>query len=863
MSWIRRFGNVFRQTRVDREIDDELATYIEEAVEEGRSEAEARRTLGSSLHYREQSRDIKLLPWLDSLIADVVFGWRQLNKHRSVSAAAILSLALATGATTAAFRLVDAVLLRPLPVAEPQRLSYLAIHEVNPHDGSPVVRDDFDYPTYRKYGRILADRADLMLVGMSAEQDVLFGSEEPEPAYRQYVSGNVFPIFGLRPALGRLLTAADDDAPGAHAVAVLSHDYWTHRFARDPKVIGKRFRLSDASYEIVGVAPEGFTGTEPGTVTDIFIPATMNVAALNSPGWSWFRTWVRPKPGVSREQIEQPLKAQSGHSVSLLPAAVGASELQKEYRQPLQILGLLVVMLLMIACANVGNLMSAQSSARAREMALRVSIGAGQWRLIRLVLVEGALLAAIASVVGMCFSAWAAPFVVTMLAPAEKPVRLVLNADWRVLGFGAALTAAVAILFGLAPALRASAVQPMMALKGGAGVQRHRGFLHSLLALQVAFSVVILLIAALFVSTFANLSHRPLGFTPERVLVVETGLRAKDLPAGAWSQVAAEVGQVGGVERVAFAGWMPLSGNHWTRTLRLPGGELEPVTPYLVEVSPGYFTTMRMERLDGRDFRMGDVQPKVVGDNQLVSGVGIVNQAFARQYFHGENPVGKTIEMRQGKNGFAAMEIVGYVKDSVYSNVREQIRPTVYLPIERGGGMSMIVRTAGDPQSLTPVLRQAILRARPELTVRGAFTMSGLVLSQMVRERLLATLSFFFSIVAVVLAAVGLYGVLSYSVVQRRREIGIRMALGAGAAQVAGRVTIRLLWLVMVGVVGGLAGGFACQRLVESLLYDVKASDPAVVGIAIGVLLCAAVVAAVPPALRAVRIDPVETLRNE
>ena len=886
MSWIRRFGNVFRRNRVDREIEEELASHFEDAIEQGSSEDEARRALGSPLRYREQSRDIKLLPWLDSIAADIVFGWRQLNKHRAVSAAAILSLALATGATTGAFRLVDAVLLRTLPVSEPYRLNYLAINEINPRDHQPESHDDFDYPTFRKYAKTLDGRADLMVVGMSAPQLALLGTEEPEQVYRQYVSGNVFGIFGLRPAAGRLLTSSDDDVPGAHAVAVLSYDSWQRRFGRDPNVIGRKVRVGGGIYEIVGVGPKGFTGTEPGIVTDLFVPATMNVAALDSPGWSWFRIWVRPKPGVTREQIVQPLQvaltaemrdslqtwlsdmpkeAQQVYrskSVDLLPAAFGASKLQMEYRRPLLILALLVALILLIACANVGNLLAAQAAARGREMALRVSIGAGQWRLIQLVLVEGALLASIASAVGTLFSWRAAPLVVSMLAPPENPVRLVLDADWRSLGFGIALTAAVTILFGLAPAVRASAIKPMSALKGGDDSQAHRGLMHSMLTLQVAFCAVVLLIAGLFVSTFDRLSRRPLGFSPEGVMVLETGSR-KELTAEVWSQVADQVRQIHGVKSVAFAGWVPLSGNHWTGTVRVTGGELEPIAPYIVDVSPGYFATMGIGWLDGRDFRAGDVQPGLAADKRLVNGVGVVNEAFARQYCGGRNPVGRTVEMRAGKNLFVELEIVGYVKDAVYSHVREKIRPTIYLPKQRGEGVAMIVRTAGDPRAIGTVVRRAIPRSRPGLIVRSMFPESSLVLRQTVRERLLATLSLFFSIVALALAAVGLYGVLNYSVVRRRREIGIRLALGAGAADVVRRVTSRLLWLVMLGVAAGIAGGFVCQRLLESLLYEVKATDPLMLGTPLVFLLCAAVLAAVPPALRAVRIDPAQTLRSE
>ncbi len=428
MSWTKRFCNVFRQRRLNRELEEEFAAHIEEAIERGSSAEEARKAFGNVLQHREYSRDVRLLPWLDSLASDIVFGWRQLNKRRATSAAAVLSLALALGATTAVFRLVDAVLLRALPVAEPERLSYLATSFID-REGRPDYSDDFDYPTFRRYRDLVKDRADLMVVGMAARQDALLPSGgEPERINRQFVSGNVFGVFGLQPTLGRLLAPYDDLTPGGHPVAVLSYDFWTRRFARDPNILGKTFRIGNDRFEIVGVGPKGFIGTEPGELTDIFFPAMMNAQAINSPGWSWFRIWMRPRPGRTAEQVRQILQAgflreqlEQGQRLLLLPAAAGASNLQRQYRRPLLILALLVVLVLLVACANAGNLLTAQAAARAREMALRVSIGAGRWRLIQLVLVESALLAAAASALGALFAGWSAPLVVSMLRMPEDP----------------------------------------------------------------------------------------------------------------------------------------------------------------------------------------------------------------------------------------------------------------------------------------------------------------------------------------------------------------------------------------------------------------------------------------------------------
>jgi hypothetical protein len=364
---------------------------------------------------------------------------------------------------------------------------------------------------------------------------------------------------------------------------VLSYDYWIRRFARDPAVLGTGFRLGNASYEIVGVAPKGFIGTEPGLVTDVFIPATMRTEALNNPGWTWFRIWVRPKQRTGLEQIRQPLQvlfmqtlhdqvshwdrtipqraidAQLSQQLFLEPAASGASDLQKTFRRPLLILGVLVALVLLVACTNVGNLLTAQASTRAREMALRVSIGAGRRRLIQLVLVESAMLAVLASTVGALFASWSAPLVVSMLARPNEPIRLILDTDWRTLGFSLGLALLVTLLFGLTPALRASAVKPMSALKGE-DPHSQRRLMKSLVAAQMAFCVLVQFIAGLFVTTLQRLSNHPVGFSAQRVLLMDTEVQAKLTPA-AWMQVADHLRNTPGVEAVAFAGWALMSGN--------------------------------------------------------------------------------------------------------------------------------------------------------------------------------------------------------------------------------------------------------------------------------------------------------------
>jgi predicted permease len=885
MSWLSRLGNAFRRDRLDREIEEELSSHLEEALEQGRSAGDARRAFGGSLQMRERSRDIRVLPWLDAVLSDIVFGWRQLHKRRAASAAAILSLGLAIGATTAVYRLVDALLLRPLAVAEPERLFYVATSYID-REGRPDYREDFDYPTFRKYRDAASSLADLMVVGMNALPANIQIGEEPERARRQFVSGNVFPVFGLRPALGRLFTPDDDRTPGAHPVVVLGHDYWTRRFAADPNAVGRTFRLGGDIYQIVGIAPKSYAGSEPGVVTDIFLPAMMNAQAINSPGWSWFQIWARPKLGVSEEQVRQVLQAvfdnarlqtlKNFHSdtpkqvidnamaerVMLLPAGHGASPLQKEYRRPLLILGLLVALVLLVACANVGNLLMAQASARVREMALRVSIGAGRMRLVQLVLVESAMVAALGSGLGMLFAWWSAPWIVSMLRGPHDPVRLIFDFGWRAWAFSALLALLVTVLFGLAPALRASAVQPMSALKGGEDPHARRRMMNTLLAAQMAFCVLVLFIAGLFVATFERLSNRPLGFSHERILLVGTSSSGEQ-PADVWLQVAQQLRGMPGVESASFAAWPLLSGNRWTASVRLAGRAAEARSPYFLDVGSGFFETLKMSMVDGRDLRLGDRAPGLIGKNEPFAGVGVVNEAFARTYFDGRNPVGRWVDVLVAKDVAAPMEIVGLVRDAAYGNLREAIRPTVYVPQKARSGNTLIVRAAVPPRTIAAELRRRITAARADFRVRNVETQTEFVNFHLLRERLLAALSLFFAVVALALAAIGLYGVLNYSVTRERREIGIRMALGARAGHVVRKILAHSAVVVCFGLAIGLAGGLAAARLVQSLLYDVRPGDWDAVAAPALALLVAAGLAAAPPAIRATRIDPAKTLRSE
>ena len=887
MSFWSRFGNVLRGERLSREIDEEFEAHIQEALAQGRDPAEARQAFGPALRQREESRDIRVVAWLDSLRADAVFGWRQIVKRKATSAAAILSLALGMGACTAAFRLIDAVLLRPLPVANPERLYAVSRQEFRlSADGKAHIYDGWAYPAFRLMRAAVKDQAELIAVSFSTI-DLIYGSgQEMEKAHVQYVSGWMFGFFALRPVLGRLLTENDDREPGAHPDAVLSDDYWAHRFARDPKVIGRTFRMGNRLYEIVGVCAGPFTGTETGLVTDIFVPIMMNPAVGRSDS-TWHGTLARLKPDIAVERVRARLDAVSrafeaerakGYAgmskqsiddmlkqrVVLQPAAAGFSSVQKYFREPLAALGVLVALVLMIACANVANLMTAQAAARAREMALRVSIGAGRWRLVQLVLVEGGWLGFLAAAAGALFAWWSVPLVVGMLnAPDDpNPVRLSLPADWRVLGFGLALTLGVTLLFGLAPALRASAVKPATALKGGEDPHSRRRLMHALIAFQAAFCFLVLYAAGMFVATFERLSQEPTGFSAERLLALNTVAESAQPPAY-WDQVVEHLRAVPGVETVALASRPLLSGYSSNDAVAIDGGPPSEDMAYFLNVSPGWVEEMKIPLRDGRGFRAGDTYP----------GVAVVSETFAKRFFRGENPVGRWFERATDEGPRLRLQVVGLVRDARYLEMRGPMLPVAYIPfrqVDAQGALqpvrrgTIMVRTSSaDPRAMAVVLSREVAKARPEFRVSNVETQTEIDQVYTVRERLLAVLALFFALVALLLAGVGMYGVLDYSVLQRRREIGIRMAIGAQSGAIARLVTLPVFAMVLAGALAGLALGMASVRYIESLFYEVKATDLGALGLPSLAILAAAMVAALPAVMRAVRIDPAAMLRAE
>jgi predicted permease len=877
MSLWSRIANTLRGNRVNYEIDEELQSHLEEAVEKGREPAEARRAMGNALRLREQAREFRILPWLDSVKMDAIFGWRQLRKNKITTAAAVLSLALGIGACTAAFRLIDAVLLRPLPITDPANLYALTLL---PDDGR--VGESWSYPGFTQMREAVKGKAELIAVSLIEPSDVTYASDaDMEKANVQWVSGWMFSSFGLHAAAGRLLTESDDTTPGASPVAVLSYDYWTRRFGRDPRVVGQTFRFGRNLYQIIGVVDGPFSGTQTGAMTEIFLP-TMMSRKVKETGAFWHLTLLRFLPGAKREPVRQQLAAtwrafeaerlrEVPHDVlerhlneQLLiePAGAGASNLQRDYRSSLWMLAMLTALVLLIACANAANLITAQAESRSREMAVRVSLGAGRSRLVRLVMLESLWIALLAAAAGSAFAWWAAPFVVSRINPVTNPTQLSLPFDFRLLAFGIVLTLAVTLIFGSIPALRSSRIMPARVLKGGDDPKARHRTMYLLVAGQVAFCFMILQLAGLFVVTFQRLADRPVGFSPERVLVMDT-VASQPQPPAIWEQELEYLRSLRGVESAAMANDTLLSPWDWVSVVSVTGAPPSPVVVHMMNISPGWLHVMRIPLLSGRDLRPEDVYP----------GTAIVNQAFARAYFDGKDPVGRRFEAFSEHNQRFGFEIVGLCGDAARSDVREPMLPQAYFPfrsLDPSGQLhadseaEILVRTsASDPNTMAAGLRREVPVGRAEFRVSDVTPQVDINQAHTVRERLLATLSLFFATVALLLAGVGLYGVLNHSIVQRRREIGIRMAVGAQAGDVAQLVTARMVAAVLSGAAAGLIAGLLGAHRLQALLFEVRATDAMMLMLPLSAIVAVAILATLPAVLRAVHIDPLVMLRTE
>jgi len=799
-----------------------------------------------------------------------------------VTTVAVLTLTLAIGANTAIFSLINGLLLRPLPVTAPDRLALLAVPidstSERTHWTNPIWEQVRDQPMFDGAFAWGMQRFNLAPTG---ESDVVSGL---------WVSGRMFEVLGVDTVVGRPITAGDDrrtlgsDGP----VAVLGYDFWQRRFGGSPDAIGRRITVERVPFTIVGVAPPSFFGAEVGRTFDVAIPIAA-ATVVKGPGaldrrasW-WLRIMVRLKPGQTPaaanaqlatltpgiRQATQPADVPPGRylreGLAVVAAPNGPSALRRVYERPLAVLMGVVFVVLLIACANLANLLLARAAARQPELSLRIALGASRGRIARQLLLESLMIALPGAVGGLILARFTSQALVHALSTANTTARLDMGLDWRSLGFTAAVGTLTALFFGVAPALRGTRAQPSDALKqqGRSGAVTNGRLGQALVVAQVALSLVLLVAAGLFVRTFTRLMHRDLGFDAVPVLTAQIvpGADLVRQKAGPWSaRIVAAAAGVPGVRNAALSYTVPMSGNNWNNLVGLAAGPPRPDAPltWFNLVTPGWFATYDTRLLDGRDF--------TAADDAGAAPVAIVNQAFARAFNGGRSPVG--VEIREPGDGKAPVvrRVVGWAEDAVYESVREPAPPTLYLPyaqVAAAPGDSMLsVRVAGaQPGTVARPLAAALARVDPASSVTFRRLADHLD-DRLARERLLAILAGGFGVLAVILAGVGLYGVTAYAVNRQRGEIAIRMALGASAGRVVARILGGVAARVAVGAAIGVALTALAAPAVATLLYGLTPRDSATIAGATGLLATIGGLAGWIPARRASRIDPARVLRD-
>ncbi len=897
MNWWHR---LLRKSELERKLDAELRFHFErqiaDNIRDGMSEVEARRSarlkFGGLEEVKEDCREARGTLWVESTLQDLRLALRGLRRSPGFTLTALCTLALGIGANTAIFTLIDAFLLRTLPVHDPQALAQIHIKGGNKGFGISGDENQLSYAVWDQIRRHQQGFSSAFAEAKAESFAIGSGATERQ-AHGLWVSGPIFSTLGIAPVRGHFFTLADDRPGCGIAGAVLSYGFWQSEFGGRDSAIGSTIVIKDHPTQVIGVTPPRFTGLEAGDTFDIAVPLcsvtsySPSAQGLQRSDFSFLKVMGRLKPGWTLAQASSQLASISpaifeatvptgydatAHTfyknfrLSAYPGATGVNTMSKSDETSLWLLLVITGLVLLIACANLANLMLVRATTREREMAVRAAIGASRFRLIRQLFAEGLLIAVAGAALGLSAANVFAKGILLLVTTSDYTPYLDLNPDWRILGFTAAVAVLTCLIFGLVPAFRGSQADPGEALKAGTRSMtggRQRGSLQNALVVsQIAISLVLLVGAALFVQSFWNIITLNPGFREEGIILASVDYSHVSMPLERHmpflQSLLEQIRSIPQVESAASSTHPVLNGSSWTLGVR--AGAVNSSSKF-TWISPDYFRTMDTPMLGGRDF--------TARDTATSAPVAIVNQTFVREILKGANPLGKTILTRAEPNYPATLyEIVGVVEDAKYASLREPIPPQAFAPALQinpgaaGPGGTVFIRTSAKPDSVISAVKQELSKVSPN--IRSSFSIFKTdVRNGLVSERLMAILSAFFGVLAALLAAIGLYGVTSYAVAARTNEIGIRLALGATPRAVTRSIVRRASYVVFLGAVVGVVLAIAAARYASSLLFGLRYNDPATFLAASAFLSIVACLASWAPAHRASRLDPMAALRYE
>jgi macrolide transport system ATP-binding/permease protein len=909
---IRRLRFLFHRDEFERDLDEEMRHHLALQAEERGSAVAARRQFGNVTLLKEESRAMWNWNFAEQLAQDLRYALRMAAANRLFTSMAVLSLALGIGANTAIYSFMDAILLRALPVRHPEELVVLnwhakgAVPVIHGQTGSRrgdrssgiVTSPNYPFAAF-EFLRANQDKLSTLFAYAWAWEINIISRGQAEVGRGLYVSGGFYDGLGVSPAAGRLIVPADDH-PGAAPVAVITYKYWQRHFTGNPDAIGQSMTINNVPFTIVGVSAPGFFGVDPGSEPSVAVPLHAAPLLAQRPAdderrkffdknFYWVEMMGRLRPGITLGQAQTALATQfhlfvdstasSAKEKAVLPelsleeGGSGLDSLRRQYSQPLFILLAMVGLILAIACANIANLLLARAAARRREMAVRLSLGAGRWRIVRQLLTESVLLSLLGALLGLIVAYWGIRSITWLLANGKDQFTLHANLDLRVLGFTLALALVTGIIFGLAAAIQATNVDLSPAIKEiRASAPRGRrwhfglrlGANQLLVVAQIAISLLMVIAASLFVRTVSNLHSVDLGFNQERILLFSLNARQAGYKDAALARIYAglldKFRTIPGVRSAALSDFPLVSNYGNSLVVTVPGAPPptgRPPETAMLKVDASFLATMQIPILLGRGIEERDL---------MSPRVAVVSEKFVSTYLGPENPIGRIVGIGDPKKP-ADIEIIGVTKNSHYNSLKEEIPTIAYLPYTQDlgglGGVWFELRAGGDPLALAGAVRHIVAQTSSSIPVTGINTQARQIDQTISQERTFAALCTAFAILALLIACVGLYGTMAYAVARRTSEIGIRMALGAERRSIIWMVLREVVALAAGGLLIGLAAAWETTRFVESFLFGAKPNDPLAISLSVAILGAAALAAGYAPAWRASRIGPMTALRHE